>query len=183
MKNKKSKTNQKNTSREKDNKEKEERIEKKKKRSWSIDISQDDPISYSPVPKSKRLYTRGYCHNGFMMAAIPYTFPVYIRAHALLHEMTHNDFPMRQPREHRHFICEITFSYATTDTRRLSMFTRLYMMNNRRPEISRAWKWKFSRGGRLISTYGLQITECSSYFDECVGGVRLTRFRHEVRRV
>lgn len=47
--------------------------------------------------------------------------------------------------------------------------SRADMMNNRWAEISRAWKWKFSREGR-----SLQITEWY-YFDECVGGL----VRHE----
>ena len=56
------------------------------------------PISYSAVWKLKRLYSRGYCHNGFMMARSrtdsPCTWTRYYSD--TLHEMTHNDFPMRQ---------------------------------------------------------------------------------------
>lgn len=55
--------------------------------------------------------------------------------------------------------------------------SRADMMNNRRAEISRAWKWKFSREGRLISA---QFTDHGVVlFRWMRGRTRSTLLRHE----
>lgn len=70
--------------------------------------------------------------------------------------MTHNDFPMRQPREHRHFICEITFSYG--DNRHPTPALAVWIIVGRK--FHGRWKWKFSpgRGGGVGWFHRAQFT-------------------------
>lgn len=102
----------------------------------------------------------------------------YIRAHALLRGTRIMIFRCDNPGNIA--ISSVKSLFHTrqpTPARLLSMFTRRYTMNNRRPEISRAWKFSFSRERRgeeeerwLIST---QFTDHAEwyYFDERAAGL------------
>lgn len=93
-----------------------------------------------------------------MMAAIPYTFPspspVYTRARVITRDTKWRIMIFRCDNPGNIAISSVKSLFHTrqpTPARLLSMFTRRYTMNNRRPEISRAWKFSFSRerrGGR-----------------------------------
>lgn len=107
-----------------------------------------------------------------MMAAIPYTFPspspVYTRARVITRDTKWRIMIFRCDNPGNIAISSVKSLFHTrqpTPARLLSMFTRRYTMNNRRPEISRAWKFSFSRERRgeeeerwLISTQFTQIT-------------------------
>lgn len=119
-----------------------------------------------------------------MMAAIPYTFPspspVYTRARVITRDTKWRIMIFRCDNPGNIAISSVKSLFHTrqpTPVRLLSMFTRRYTMNNRRPEISRAWKFSFSRERRgeeeerwLIST---QFTDHAEwyYFDERAAGL------------
>lgn len=119
-----------------------------------------------------------------MMAAIPYTFPspspVYTRARVITRDTKWRIMIFRCDNPGNIAISSVKSLFHTrqpTPARLLSMFTRRYTMNNRRPEISRAWKFSFSRERRgeeeerwLIST---QFTDHAEwyYFDTRATGV------------
>lgn len=126
-----------------------------------------------------------------MMAAIPYTFPspspVYTRARVITRDTKWRIMIFRCDNPGNIAISSVKSLFHTrqpTPARLLSMFTRRYTMNNRRPEISRAWKFSFSRErrggrGRMADFNAVYRSRGVVLFRRTCGRTRLTRFRHE----